>query len=72
MALNMSDDEDVDFRRQHFQHPDDAEDIDLVSDSGSSGDEQVYKLAVSTLSMSVCDTEVTLFTFSSVARVASE
>lgn len=33
MALNMSDDEDIDFGRQHFQHPDDADDMDLMSES---------------------------------------
>ncbi len=29
----MSDDEDIDFRRQRFQHPDDADDMDMNSDS---------------------------------------
>ena len=33
MALNMSDDEDIDCGRQHFQHPDDADDMDLMSES---------------------------------------
>ncbi|DBA99974.1 TPA: hypothetical protein ACH3X1_013846 [Trebouxia sp. C0004] len=33
MALNMSDDEDIDFHRQQFQHPDDADDMDINSDS---------------------------------------
>ena len=41
MALNMSDDEDIDFRRQHFQHPDDADDIDLISESDGEA-EQVH------------------------------
>ncbi|KAL3143039.1 hypothetical protein ABBQ38_003315 [Trebouxia sp. C0009 RCD-2024] len=31
MALNMSDDEDIDIRRQRFQHPDDAD--DMISES---------------------------------------
>ena len=43
MALNMSDDEDIDFRRQHFQHPDDADDIDLISESDGEA-EQVNNL----------------------------
>lgn len=41
MALNMSDDEDVDFRRQRFQHPDDAD--DMISESDDEA-EQVHKL----------------------------
>ena len=33
MVLNMSDDEDVDFGPQGIQHPDDADDMELTSDS---------------------------------------
>lgn len=41
MALNMSDDEDIDIRRQRFQHPDDAD--DMISESEDEA-EQVHKL----------------------------
>ena len=35
----VSDDEDIDFQRQHFQHPDDADDMDLTSDSDGEADQ---------------------------------
>lgn len=44
MALNMSDDEDIDFQRQRFQHPDDADDMDINSDSDGDA-EQVEEQA---------------------------
>lgn len=50
MALHMSDDEDVDFRRQYFQHPDDA-DIDATSDSDGEA-EQVHWLTPRTTGVS--------------------
>ena len=39
MALMSSDDEDIDFRRQRFQHPDDVDDMDLNSDSDGEPDQ---------------------------------
>ena len=45
MAGNMSDDEDIDFRRQRFQHPDDPDDMDINSESDGE-DVQVPQLAV--------------------------
>lgn len=44
MAGNMSDDEDIDFRRQRFQHPDDPDDMDINSESDGE-DEQVPELS---------------------------
>ena len=45
MAHNMSDDEDIDFRRQRFQHPDDPDDMDINSESDGE-DEQVQQLPI--------------------------
>ena len=42
MALNMSDDEDIDFRRQRFQHPDDVDDMDMNSDSDGEPEQVLY------------------------------
>lgn len=41
MALNMSDDEEIDFQRQHFQHPDDADDMDINSDSDGDAEQVI-------------------------------
>ncbi len=44
MALNMSDDEDIDFQRQRFQHPDDADDMDMNSDSDGDAEQVIPML----------------------------
>ncbi len=41
MALNMRDDEDIDFWRQRFQHPDDADDMDINSDSDGDAEQVI-------------------------------
>lgn len=41
----LSDDEDIDFRRQRFQHPDDMDDMDLNSDSDGEPDQAVDEQA---------------------------
>ena len=38
----MSDDEDIDFRRQRFQHPDDADDMDMNSDSDGDAEQVIF------------------------------
>ena len=54
MALNMSDDEDIDFQRQHFAHPDDADDVDPMSDSDGEAEQVSNSLTRFTSSCPFC------------------